>query len=404
MGPAGSTVTTQDRNEGRVDGQVRSGRTDASGTGSARAARRGASTARAPRRKAAAGAEPVAEAGPAAPAADRTDRVVVVGSGPVAVAALAAWDGARSVEVLPEREPQSALAGADVVVLVSHAADLAQHAGVAPRDRRSAAVAVAQHTLAAARAIGVRHVVVVTSAVVHGAWPDRPVVHDDDPLPTGADAPRDGLVGDLAAVEAVVARASRRRTPLVTVLRPAAIVGPGVDTFVTRHFEAPRLLTVRGAVRQWQLVHVDDVASAARFAVDHRLTGALTVGAPDVLSPSQVEAAAGMRRVELAAATAFGTAERLHRVGVLPSPASELAFVVYPWTVAADRLTAAGWSARWSSPECLDVLLEGVQGRVAVAGRRMGSRDAAALGAAGAAVALIGTAAVWRQARARRRG
>ncbi len=399
MGPAGTTVTTQDRNEGRVDGQVRSGRTDASGTGSARAQRSAATGARTPRRRpATAPAQP-------RPAADGTgDRVVVVGAGPVATAMLNSWDGARSVEALPEREPQSALVGADVVVLVAHAADLAQHAGVAPRDRQAAAVAGAQHTLAAARAVGVRHVVVVSSAVVHGAWPDRPVVHDDDPLPRGADAAQDGIVADLAAVEAVVARASRRRTPAVTVLRPAAIVGPGVDTFVTRHFEAPRLLTVRGAVRQWQLVHVDDVAAAARFAVDHRLTGALTVGAPDVLTPSQVEAAAGMRRVELAPATAFGTAERLHRVGVLPSPASELAFVVYPWTVAADRLTAAGWSARWSSRECLDVLLEGVQGRVAVAGRRMGSRDAAALGAAGAAVALIGTAAVWRQARARRRG
>ncbi|MDC7123085.1 NAD-dependent epimerase/dehydratase family protein [Cellulomonas fimi] len=382
-----------------MDGQVRSGRTDASGTGPARPQRRAASTVRTPRRP--------PEATPEVPRAggeEPGDRVVVVGSGPVAAALRGAWDGTRSVEVLPEREPQSALVGADVVVLVAHAADLAQHAGVAPRDRQAAAVAGAQHTLAAARAVGVRHVVVVSSAVVHGAWPDRPVVHDDDPLPRGADAARDGLVGDLAAVEAVVARASRRRTPLLTVLRPAAIVGPGVDTFVTRHFEAPRLLTVRGAVRPWQFVHVDDVAAAARFAVDHRLTGALTVGAPDVLTPSQVEAAAGMRRVELAPATAFGTAERLHRVGVLPSPASELAFVVYPWTVGADRLTAAGWSARWSSRECLDVLLEGVQGRVAVAGRRMGSRDAAALGAAGAAVALIGTAAVWRQARARRRG
>ena len=56
-----------------------------------------------------------------------------------------------------------------------------------------------------------------------------------------------------------------------------------------------------------------------------------------------------MRRIELAATTAFGTAERLHRVGVLPAPASELAFVVYPWTVASDRLRAAGWEPRWSS-------------------------------------------------------
>ncbi|MFC0714363.1 NAD-dependent epimerase/dehydratase family protein [Cellulomonas biazotea] len=368
-----------------VSGQVRSGRT----AGGRRAGR-----------------DDVTDGGTEHAGADgrAPDRVVVVGTGPVATAVRAAWEDARAVDELPEQEPQSALVGADVVVLVAHTGDLALQAGPSPRDRQAAAVAQAQHVLAAARAVGVRHVVVVGSAVVHGAAPDRPVVHDRDPLPRSTDAPRDGLVAELVAVEAVVARAARRRTPLVTVLRPAALVGPGVDTFVTRHFEAPRLLTVRGAVRQWQFVHVDDVASAARFAVEHGLTGALTVGAIDVLSPSQVEAAAGMRRVELAPTTAFGTAERLHRVGVLPAPASELAFVVYPWTVASDRLLAAGWTPRWSSPECLDVLLEGVQGRVAVAGRRVGSRDAAALGAAGAAVALIGTAAVWRQARARRHG
>ncbi|MGY4643244.1 NAD-dependent epimerase/dehydratase family protein [Cellulomonas sp. URHB0016] len=335
--------------------------------------------------------------------ADR-DTVLVVGRGPIAAAVAAAWSGdVRTVDEVPAVEPQAALAGVDVVVLVAHPGDLTATAGRSVRERQAELVAHTQRTLSAARAAKVRHVVVVTSAVVYGAWPDRPVVHDGDPLHRGGDDEQTGLVGDLHAVEAVVARSGRRRTPLLTVLRPSPVVGAGVDTFVTRHFEAPRLLTVRGATRQWQFVHVDDLASAARFAVDHGLLGALTVGAVDELSPTQVESAAGMRRVELAATTAFGTAERLHRVGVLPAPAAELAFVVYPWTVAADRLRAAGWEARWSSAACLDVLLEGVQGRVAVAGRRLGSRDAAALGAAGAAVAVIGTAAVWRQARARRR-
>ncbi|GIG19304.1 hypothetical protein Cch01nite_00280 [Cellulomonas chitinilytica] len=335
------------------------------------------------------------------------DVVLVVGRGPVAAAVASAWSDrsgeVRTLDEVPAVEPQSALAGTDVVVLVAHPGDVGSLAGRPARDRQAELVAHTQRTLAAARAAKVRHVVVVTSAVVHGAWPDRPVVRDGDPVQQVADDQQDGLVGDLLAVEAVVARSGRRRTPLLTVLRPAAIVGAGVDTFVTRHFEAPRLLTVRGATRQWQFVHVDDLASAAWFAVERGLTGALTVGAVDVLDPAQVEAAAGMRRVELAATTAFGTAERLHRVGVLPAPAAELAFVVYPWTVAADRLRAAGWEANWSSAACLDVLLEGVQGRIAVAGRRLGTRDAAALGAAGAAVAVIGTAAVWRQARARRR-
>ncbi|MDM7854181.1 NAD-dependent epimerase/dehydratase family protein [Cellulomonas alba] len=295
---------------------------------------------------------------------------------------------------------EDAFAGADVVVLVALPGEPVRGHGW--HERQAALVSRTQRLLAAARSAKVRHVVAVTSAVVHGARPDRPLIHDDEPLQRLDDAARDGLVGDLLAVESVLARAARRRSPLLTVLRPAAVVGRGVDTFVTRHFEAPRLLTVRGAVREWQFVHVDDLAAAARLVVERRMAGTFTVGAPDVLTPTQVEAASGMRRIELAPATAFGTAERLHRVGVLPSASGELAFVVYPWTVASDGLIAAGWAPAHSSAQCLDVLLEGVQGRLAVAGRRVGARDAAALGAAGAAVALIGTAAIWRQARHRR--
>ncbi|UJP39651.1 Rossmann-fold NAD(P)-binding domain-containing protein [Cellulomonas palmilytica] len=328
--------------------------------------------------------------------------VVVVGTGPVAAGVLAAWgERARGVDEVPAAEPASVLAGARVVVLVAHPGDLRSVAGRRGPEGHAAAVAHAQRTFAAAREVRAEHVVVVTSALVHGAHPDRPVVHDDEPVLTGARAVPDGLVGHLLAVEAVVARASRRRSPRVTVVRPAAMVGRGTDTFVTRHFEAPRLLVVRGVERPWQLVHVDDVGAATVFAVEHGLTGALTVGPPDTLTPEQVSAAAGMRTVALAPATAFGTAERLHRVGVLPAPAAELAYVVYPWTVAADRLTAAGFEPRWSSAQALDVLLEGVRGRLALGGRRVERRDAAALGAAGAAVALLGTAAIWRQARRR---
>lgn len=342
----------------------------------------------------------------------RRSVVLVVGDGPVgsAVAAgLAAraragadWE-VRSVAEVPVAEPQATVQGADVVVLTAHAADaaadLAAMSGTSAPDRRAAAVAHTQRTVAAAAAVGVRQVVAVTSAMVLGAVPGRPVLTDDAPT-VRADG---GIVGDLLAVEAVLGRAARRRFPAITVLRPAAVVGPGVDTLVTRHFEAPRLLTVRGATREWQFVHVDDVASAVAVAVERGLTGLLTVGALDVLTPRQVEEAAGMRHIELAAVTAFGTAERLHRVGVLPAPAEELAYTVYPWTVASDGLRAAGWEPSWSSARCLDVLLEHVRGRLTVGGRRVGTRDAAALGAAGAAVALLGTAAIWRQARGRRR-
>src|SRR4029077_5629489 len=117
----------------------------------------------------------------------------------------------------------------------------------------------------------------------------------------------------------------------VTVVRPAALVGPEVDTVVTRHFEAPRLLTVKESENAWQFCHVDDVASAVVTALLAELDGPLTVGSEGVLDQERLEKLSGMRRIELPGALAMGTAQRLHWVGVLPAPASDLAYVVYPW-------------------------------------------------------------------------
>ncbi|MCB7136616.1 NAD-dependent epimerase/dehydratase family protein [Cellulosimicrobium marinum] len=257
-----------------------------------------------------------------------------------------------------------------------------------------------RRVVAAAVAHGAEHVVLVTSAAVHGAAPGR-LVDDDDPVDPAAS----GLAADLATAEEA-ARGACGPVPFA-VVRPAVLVGPGVDTVLTRHFEAPRLLTVRGGDRTWQLLHVEDLVAAVRVVLEQRLEGALTAGAlrggaPDTLDSETVAAVAGLRTVSLPAHTAFGVAERLHRVGVLPSPASDLALVVYPWTVTARRLHDAGWSPAWSSAAALEVLVDQVRGRVGVGGRRFGGRDAAALGAAGAAVAVVATAAVWRQARPRR--
>ncbi len=61
----------------------------------------------------------------------------------------------------------------------------------------------------------------------------------------------------------------------ITVVRPAALVGEGVDTLVTRHFEAPRLLTVKGCAQRWQFCHIDDLVSALELAAAGEVSGEL---------------------------------------------------------------------------------------------------------------------------------
>jgi nucleoside-diphosphate-sugar epimerase len=259
-----------------------------------------------------------------------------------------------------------------------------------------------QAVLTAAAATGVSRVVLLTSAMVYGALPDNDVpLAEDAPLRA---VPDGGLLSDWLEMERLAAQAPRSHPGLqVTVVRPATLVGPDVDSVLTRHFEAPRLLVVRDSSPRWQFCHVDDLASALELAATGAVTGVVTVGCDGWMDQDEVELVSGLRRIELPSSLAFGTAERLHRLGVLPAPASDLQYVVHPWVVPSARLLAAGWRPAYDNPTALGLLLEQARGHHALAARRVGRRDAT-LGAAGAAVAVVGTAALVRAARRKRRG
>jgi hypothetical protein len=278
--------------------------------------------------------------------------------------------------------------------------------------------------LTAAPAAGVSHVVLVTSAMVYGALADNPVpLPEDAQLQASADSE---WMGDLLEIERLAAQAPRTHPGLlVTVVRPAALVGGGVDTIFTRHFEAPRLLAIRGSRTCWQFCHVDDLLSALELVVTgglqltvnddsgdqpatptpsgHRV---VAVGSDGWLEQEDVERVTGKRHIELPSSVAFSTAERLHRLGVTPAGSSDLQFLVHPWVVEPKRLAGAGWRAAYDNESALAVAVAESAGRLAIGGHRLGRRDAAAgAGAAvGATVALVGTAALVRRARRRRHG
>jgi len=302
--------------------------------------------------------------------------------------------------VVDVRDPALAgrLAGADVVVHT----DLDLAPGSDHKARRAFNVRGAQTVLTAAAAGGVGRVVLVTSAMVYGARPDNPVPLPED-APLGAD--QDGsVVGDLLEIELLAQRSARAHLGMaVTVVRPAALVGEGVDTLITRHFEAPRLLAVKGCVPRWQFCHIDDLVSALELAAAGEVTGAFAVGCDGWLEPEQLEELTGLKRIELPAGLTFATAQRLHRAGITPAPVNDLHFVVYPWVVDCQALRAVGWRPSYDNAAAVQVLLDQRAGHHAVAGRRLDRKDAT-ITAAGATVAVIGTAAIVRHARRRRRG
>lgn len=328
----------------------------------------------------------------------------------------AAGPGRALVERLAQRPDLGALIGIDVAparvdgvvwrAVDLRTADLAPHLGgvtalvhfatstdlgLAPDLRRAKTVQGTARVFAAAKAAGVRRVVLCTSAAVYGLCPDvDATVPDASPLVTTAEA--GSLLAQHLEVEDLV-RQARKEGLAVTVLRPAEIVGlpPAYDGPLLRLLDAPRLLALHGTEPQWQLCHVEDLVSAVEVALQAPV-GSYAVACEGSLPQTEVEALTGKHRIELPAAVALSTAERLHRLGLATSDPAELDHLQGRRVVACDGLRAAGWEPVWSNAKALEEH---------VSMRRRESRTGAYT-AAGATIAVLGTAALVRQARRRR--
>ncbi|MFA5891363.1 MAG: SDR family oxidoreductase [Actinomycetota bacterium] len=244
--------------------------------------------------------------------------------------------------------------------------------------------------LAAASEAGVSKIVYPSSSTVYGAHPDNDFpLTEESPLRANEDF---AFSRHKLETEDLV-RLFRQEHPgvIVTLFRSAVVFGPGMENFVSRMLEAPRLLTVKGHNPPMQFVHEDDVASALAFAVETCLDGVYNLAADGWLSGSEVAALAHRRRVELPEAVAFSIAERLWRAGLTVSPPGELHYIMHPWVVDNSKLRAAGWTPQFSNKQALLEAME-VHGRWVAIGRARVRKESAAKGTAvtlGAAAALL---------------
>jgi len=233
--------------------------------------------------------------------------------------------------------------------------------------------APARDALAAASRAGATRVVALSSGLVlrPGAGADLPI-REDSPVT----APEGDVVVDrLRRLEADVhARQSAGTSPPVHLLRPAAVVGPDLDSPFVRHFAAPRLLSVRGSTVAWQFCHVDDLASAIRAVVECDIAVA-SVGSPGFLDALDVARITRRRRLELPEPALLAAADRLHRVGVAPLPVSVMRHLVHPWPLEVAVLRSGGWTAAVDNEAALRLLLD-VAGPACSGASRAGERSA----------------------------
>ena len=279
------------------------------------------------------------------------------------------------------------LEGVDVVVHLAWSATPAHDTELLVRVN----VEATRRVLDAAGSTGVRHLVLVSSAMVYGAWADNPLPLTEDALVR----PHPGVpyAVQKAEAERLVAEWNTDH-PGVTaaILRPAAAPGADQNCWLTRLWRGLPV-RARGAAPPVQYVHEDDLAAAVALAARGSLDGVYNV-APDGWVPGD-EAAA------LATGLRLSLPERLVQLGARigwwsgmsdVSPAA-LAYAAHPWVVANDRLKAAGWTPTHTNEEAYVASAELPGWRRFVHRHRqevaLGVAGTGVVGVAGAVVAVV---------------
>lgn len=289
------------------------------------------------------------------------------------------------------------LAGADAVVHLAtcfpvDAPDLAPSADD---------LTLCGRVLGAVAAAGVRQVVLLSTSMVYGAWPNNPVpLIEDQPLRPNPDF---AFAVHKAEVErrAVDWRADHADTAL-TILRPAVTVA---DRETSR---VDRLLRSVGTIRSdegdppAQFLHADDLADAIVVAVENGLDGVANVAPDGWIAPDRLGALAWSGpRPRLPAWVVHALWRWRWRSGLAGAPPGLVAYTTWPWVVGNDRLRALGWQPANSNEEAFVAAHEPLATDKLTARRK----QQLSLGIAGAVLAavLAGVGVVLVRARRRAR-
>jgi UDP-glucose 4-epimerase len=286
------------------------------------------------------------------------------------------------------------LKGVDVVVHLAFVMDPIKDEA----EMRDVNLNGSQNVFRSAAEAGVQKIVYTSSATAYGAHPDNDVpLTEESPLRANLDF---SYPAHKLEVEYVV-KEFRKDHPEVTftIFRPAIVFGPHADNAWSHLLEMPVIFGIRGYSPPFQFVHEDDVGKALAFAVFEDLDGAYNLAARGWLTQADAFRIIGRRRVQLNEARAFSLADRMWSSGMSEAPAGMLHYVMHPWVVSTDKLTAAGFTCAKTNAQALQETVERTQDYVRL-GRNRLSKASVAVGTA-AGLGLVGTAVALRSSRAK---
>ncbi|HKF34741.1 MAG TPA: NAD-dependent epimerase/dehydratase family protein [Jatrophihabitantaceae bacterium] len=253
--------------------------------------------------------------------------------------------------------------------VIAHAnVDSVVHAAVTATPRRAGGrtamkelnvIGTMQLLAASQKSETVQRLVVKSATSVYGSSPRDPAVFAED-TPTRA-APSSGYGKDAVEVEGFVRAFGRRRPDVhVTVLRLANVIGPTIDTPLTRYFALPVVPTEFGYDPRLQFVHEDDAVEVLRLATVEEHTGVFNVSGEGTLLLSQAIRRAGRVALPVPAPAVRAVVSLVRRSGMVDFSPEQVRFLSHGRVVDTSRLrTQFGYQPRYSTAAAFEAFLAG---------------------------------------------
>ena len=239
---------------------------------------------------------------------------------------------------------------------VVHASTTAHPAGPSRRGAIKEVNVIGTMRLLAAcqRSPLVRKLIVKSTAAVYGAGARSQAVFTEESelIPMSAS----GYAKDAVEMEGYVRGMSRRRPDItVTMARFINLIGPEVDTVLSRYFALPVVPTVFGYDARIQLLHSADALAVLELATLHDKPGVFNVGSDGVLTLSQAIRRAGRLELPMPRVVVPSVGKILRGARVVDFSEDQVRLLNFGRVVDTTKLKQGfGYTPRWTTREAFD--------------------------------------------------
>jgi UDP-glucose 4-epimerase len=214
------------------------------------------------------------------------------------------------------------------------------------------------NVLEAADKVGTRQVLVTTSGVAYGAFPDNPVpLTEDDPVRgvAGFTYARDKTESDRLCQLWAATHPER----VMTIVRPCIVFGPNVDNYLVRLWtKQPFAVDVGTIDRQIQFVHEDDVVEGITGLLLGRHAGAFNVAGDGLMTNRECAELIGTPTRKMPLRVYRGLARVMWKLRQSEVPPGGIEFALHSWLLSNEKLKrTTGWSPKYTSRETFEITM-----------------------------------------------